>query len=137
MLFYSINKIDYIFTRLYLNIPCILYIMSLTLDESNIHSLDDLVEGATIYHLAVENRDTATLLSAAEENLMKVDRDKETPLHYAAVNDDLEICKLLLSKAPHLKEMKCVEGKTALDWVIEYNEEYNSHVDIIAFLQEQ
>ena len=63
--------------------------MSLTIDENNIHSLDDLVEGATIYHLAVENRDTVTLLSATEDNLMKVDRDNETTLHYAAVNDDL------------------------------------------------
>ena len=109
---------------------------SITSEETIPKMLDDLVEGSTIYHLAVENRDTAILLSATEDNLLKVDRDKETPLHYAAVNDDLELCKLLLSKAPALRDMRCVEGKSALDWVIEYNEEYNSHVEMIAFLKE-
>ena len=97
----------------------------------------DLSVGATIYHLAVENRDISLLLTAKENQLFEVDRDKETPFHYAAINDDLEICELLLKKAPSLKDMECVEGKTALDWVIEYNNEYNSHIDIIAFLQEQ
>ena len=65
---------------------------STTPEETMPTTLDDLAEGATIYHLAVENRDTATLLLAKEDDLLKVDRDMETPLHYAAVNDDLEIC---------------------------------------------
>lgn len=110
--------------------------MSSTTPEETIrHNIDDLAEGATIYHLAVENRDISTLLLAKEDDLLKVDRDKETPLHYAAVNDDLEICKLLLTKAPWLEYMQCIEGKTALEWAIEYNEEYNSHVDVCAFLK--
>jgi len=100
-------------------------------------TLNDLGEGATIYHLAVETRDTTLLGISNADDLVKVDIDMETPLHYAAVNDDLEICKLLLSKAPTLKDMRCEEGKTALDWALLYNEEYNSHVDLIRFLQEQ
>ena len=110
---------------------------STTPEETIHHNIDDLVEGATIHHLAVENRDIDVLMMAKENDLLTVDRDKETPLHYATVNDDLEICKLLLTKAPQLKNMQCVEGKTVLDWAIEYNAEYNSHVDIIEFLQEQ
>ena len=54
--------------------------------------------------------------------------------NYIVVNDDLETCKLLLSKNPALLNIKCIEGKTALDWVKEYNAEYNSHIDIINFL---
>ena len=110
--------------------------MSSTTPEETIrHNIDDLVEGATIHHLAVENRDIDVLMMAKENDLLTVDRDKETPLHYATVNDDLEICKLLITKAPQLKNMRCIEGKTALDWAIEYNEEYNSHVDVCAFLK--
>ena len=110
---------------------------STTPEETMPTTLDDLAEGATIYHLAVETRDTTLLGIANADDLVKVDIDMETPLHYAAVNDDLEICKLLLSKAPKLKNMRCEEGKTALDWALLYNEEYNSHADLIRFLQEQ
>ena len=99
-----------------------------------IRNMSDLVPGATIVHLAVENRDLDTIKNASKDLLIRCDRDKESPLHYAAVNDDLETCKLLLSKNPALLNIKCIEGKTALDWVKEYNAEYNSHIDIINFL---
>ena len=93
-----------------------------------------LVPGATIVHLAVENRDLQTINNAFNDLLIKCDRDGESPLHYAAINDDLELCKLLLTKNPALLNIKCVEGKTALDWTKEYYSEYNSHSDIINFL---
>ena len=99
-----------------------------------IKDMSDLVPKATIVHLAVENRDLETIKNASKNLINKLDRDGESPLHYAAVNDDLEICKLLLSKSPELLNMKCIEGKTALQWAKEYHSEYNSHSDIINFL---
>ena len=98
------------------------------------NSINDLVEGATKYHLAVENRDLELLKTASKKDLEILDRDGESVFHYAAVNDDLEICKLLLKLNPSLKEIKCIEGKTALDWAKEYYNEYNSHLDIITYL---
>jgi len=100
-----------------------------------IRDMSGLVPGATIVHIAVENRDLDTIKNASNDLLIRCDRDGETPLHYASVNDDLEICKLLLSKNPALLNIKCIEGKTALDWAKEYNAEYNSHTEIINFLE--
>jgi ankyrin repeat protein len=100
-----------------------------------IRDMRDLVPGATIVHLAVENRDIEKINNASKDLLIRCDRDGESPLHYAAVNDDLEMCKLLLSKNPDLLNIKCIEGKTALDWAKEYYAEYNSHSDIINFLE--
>ena len=99
-----------------------------------IRNMSDLVPCATIVHLAVENRDLDTIKNASNDLLIRCDRDGESLLHYATVNDDLETCKLLLSKNPALLNIKCIEGKTALDWAKEYNAEYNSHTDIINFL---
>jgi ankyrin repeat protein len=99
-----------------------------------IKNMSDLVPGTTIVHLAVENRDLETIKNASKNLINKLDRDGESPLHYAAVNDDLEICKLLLFKSPELLNMKCIEGKTALQWAKAYHSEYNSHTDIINFL---
>ena len=96
--------------------------------------MDDLVSGATIVHLAVENRDLETIKNASKDLLSKSDKDGETPLHYATTNDDLEICKLLLSKNPELLNIKCVDGKTALELAIDYYLEYNSNLEIITFL---
>ena len=100
-----------------------------------IRNMSDLVPGATILHLAVENRDLDTIKNASKDLLIRCDRDKESPLHYAAVNNDLETCKLLLYKNSELLNIKCIEGKTALEWAKEYNAEYNSHTDIINFLE--
>jgi ankyrin repeat protein len=99
-----------------------------------IRNMSDLVSGATIVHLAVENRDLETIKNAPKDLLIKCDRDKESPLHYAAVNNDLETCKLLLSKSPELLNLKCEEGKTALEWAKAYHAEYKTHLDIINFL---
>jgi ankyrin repeat protein len=100
-----------------------------------IKNMSDLVSGATIVHLAVENRDLETIKNAPKDLISTLDRDGESPLHYAAVNNDLEICKLLLFKSPDLLNIKCEEGKTALEWAKAYHSEYNSHLEIITFLE--
>lgn len=97
-------------------------------------TLDDLVPGATKYHLAVENKDFKFIENSKPEFLEIVDRDGESPLHYAAVNDDIEMCKLLLKINPKLKNIKCIENKTALDWALEYHLEYNTHYTLIMYL---
>ena len=104
------------------------------MDSKYITNLNDLSEGATIYHLAVENRDHEQLKKASKTELEKLDRDGESVLHYAAINDDIETCKLLLELNPNLKDIKCIEGKTALDWTKEYQSEYNSHQEICDLL---
>ena len=98
-------------------------------------NINELVEGATMSHLAVENRDIDYLTNVDKDELSKQDRDGETSLHYAAVNDDLEICKLLVSRNPSIVNIKDVEKKTPYDWVVEYNLEYDSHINIIYFLK--
>lgn len=97
-------------------------------------TLDDLVPGETKYHLAVENKDFKFIENSKPEFLEIVDRDGESPLHYAAVNDDIEMCKLLLKINPKLKNIKCIENKTALDWALEYHLEYNTHYTLIMYL---
>jgi len=97
-------------------------------------TIDDLVPGATKYHLAVENKDFKFIENSTPESLEIVDRDGESPLHYAAVNDDIEMCKLLLKINPKLKNIKCIENKTALDWALEYHLEYNTHYTLIMYL---
>ena len=66
--------------------------------------LIDLIEGATWPHLAVENKDYETLISARGIDFNCIDCEGETPLHYAASNNDVEICKILISKSPDLNE---------------------------------
>lgn len=41
-------------------------------------TLNDLSEGATIYHLAVENRNHELLKKASKRELESLDRDKES-----------------------------------------------------------
>lgn len=104
------------------------------MNSEYITELNDLPEGSTIYHIAVENRDHEQLKKASKSNLEMLDRDGESVLHYAAVNNDIETCKLLLELNPNLKDIKCIEGKTALDWAKEYQSEYNSHQEVCDFL---
>ena len=100
------------------------------------NTLSDLGEGATIYHLAVENRDHETLKNASKEDLEILDIDGESVLHYAAVNNDLETCKLLLELNPVLRNIKCIEDKTALDWAKEYQSEYKTYQRLCDFLEQ-
>ena len=104
------------------------------MNSEYITTLNDLCEGATIYHLAVETRDHEQLKKASNIDLETLDRDGESVLHYAAVNNDIETCKLLLELNPNLKDIKCIESKTALDWAKEYQSEYNSHQEVCDFL---
>jgi len=99
-------------------------------------TLNDLVPGATFSHLAVENRDIEFLKTVDKDTLLVKDRDGETPLHYAAVNDDLEICELLISRNKKIINIKDIENKTAYDWASEYNLEYNTHIDIMIELHQ-
>ena len=100
-----------------------------------VKTIDDLCEGVTIYHLAVENRDHEQLKKASKIELETLDRDGESVLHYAAVNNDLETCKLLLELNPSLKDIKCIDGKTALEWAKSYNEEYKTFHKVCDFLE--
>ena len=102
--------------------------------EPSVKTIDDLCEGVTIYHLAVENRDHEQLKKASKIDLETLDRDGESVLHYAAVNNDIETCKLLLELNPNLKDIKCIEGKTALDWAKEYQSEYKTFQPLCDFL---
>jgi len=97
--------------------------------------MNDLVEGASLSHLYVENRNIEGLYTLKKEELLNVDRDGETALHYAAVNDDVELCKILINKNKDIVNIKDIENKTAYDWVMSYNEEYNSHSSVCEFLK--
>ena len=68
--------------------------------------LDNLVTDATETHLAVENRDINHLSSVDVKELLKVECDLETPLHYATSNNDIEICKLIIERASRIINMK-------------------------------
>jgi len=98
------------------------------------NTIDDLISGANKAHLAVENKDLEFLKTCDTQLFMAKDRDGETPLHYAAVNDDIEICKLLIERNPDIVNITDIENKTAYEWCLEYFDEYSSHTKIIEFL---
>ena len=104
-------------------------------NEFEYNDLSDISKGATLAHLAVEKRDLDYLNRVDIDKLLDTDVDGETPLHYAAVNSDIEICKLLISRNPTITWIKDIENKTAYDWVREYNEEYNSHIDLCDYFK--
>ena len=97
--------------------------------------MNDLVEGASLSHLYVENRNIEGLYTLKKEELLKVDSDGETALHYAAVNDDVELCKILINQNIQIVNIKNVENKTAYDLAMSYNEEYNSHSSVCEFFK--
>ena len=91
------------------------------------------IRGAAKIHIAVENRDIQLLKNCLPEELIIKDDDGETPLHYAAINEDLEICKLLITRNSQIIYIKDIENKTAYDWVKEYNKEEGSHLEICEY----
>ena len=99
------------------------------------HTFEDLVEGATLSHLHVQNRNIIELNKLPKDILLSTDIDGETALHYAATNDDLEICKVLIEDSPELLYIKDIDSKTAYDWAKSYNEEYNSHLEVCSYLK--
>lgn len=105
------------------------------LTETEIQTLDCLIDGATEVHLAVENRDIEALYTFESVKLLEKDHNGETPLHYAAINDDLEICKILINRNPNIIHLTDEEDKTAYDWMREYNQEFSSHIEICDFLK--
>ena len=72
----------------------------------NYSTLDDLVKDASKAHLVVENRDLDYLSTIDMKELLNVDCDLETPLHYAVSNNDIEICKLIIERVPTIINMK-------------------------------
>jgi ankyrin repeat protein len=95
-----------------------------------------LVPGTTQAHIAVEKRDTAALRLMDPEILSKQDRDGETALHYAATNGDLEMCKIIIGLNPKIANITDSENKTALDWALAYNAEYNgTHQEVCDYLK--
>jgi hypothetical protein len=100
-------------------------------------SFNDLVEGSTIYHLAVENRDIDVIKLASENDLGLVDIDGETPLHYSVSNNDLEITKLLVEINPKLCNIKCGDNETPLEWAIKYNHHLGDYSALIEYLESQ
>ena len=96
---------------------------------------DSLVTGATLSHLHVLNRKINEINKLSLDILLSKDIDGETALHYAATNDDLEICKILIERCPDLVNIKDNDSMTAYDWAKSYNEEYNSHIDVCSYLK--
>lgn len=97
--------------------------------------LEDLVEDATDVHLAVENRDIEALYNFEPSRLLDQDSDGETALHYAATNNELELCKILINRNPNIIHIKDIDNMTAYDLACEYNQEYNSHQTVCEFLK--
>ena len=99
------------------------------------NTINDLVPGSTLAHLAAENRDTDAMRLIDPEILSMQDRDGETALHYAATNGDLEMCKIIIELNPEIVNITDSENKTALDWALAYNTEYNgSHQEVCDYL---
>ena len=100
------------------------------------NTISDLVPGSTLAHLAVENRDTAAMRLMDPAILSKQDRDGETALHYAATNGNLEMCKIIIGLNPRIANIMDIENKTALDWALSYNAEYNgTHQEVCDYLK--
>ena len=105
-------------------------------DFSQVLTLSDLVEGASLAHLAVEKDDILAVKNMSPTVVVQPDRDGETPLHYAATNGNLEMCKILVNMNPEIVHIKDIDNKTAYDWALAYNIEYNgSHQEVCDFLK--
>jgi ankyrin repeat protein len=89
-----------------------------------------LLSSATECHTAVEEDNSCFLLAATNNDLLVSDEDGETPLHYAATNNNIKICELLVSKCEFLLDIRDKDGKTALDWA-----RSRDCYEVIAFLE--
>ena len=96
---------------------------------TSINFSQNLVDGATIYHLAVENNDLYVIQSATLNDLLRQDRDEETVLHYAATNGNSQICEYLIKNFPSLINILDNDGRDALSWAREFN-----HSNIVLLL---
>jgi ankyrin repeat protein len=103
--------------------------MTITTNKEQL-TVGDLVEGATLCHLAVENRDFETLNKATNQDLLNTDIDGETALHYAVCNNDIEISEFLINKYPELLNYRCNDNKTPFDLAKEYKDEYDTYIKI-------
>jgi hypothetical protein len=109
---------------------------SLSEDFSQEITLSDLVEGASLAHLAVEKNDILSIKNMKPSLVMQQDRDGETPLHYAATNGNLKMCKILVNMNPDIVHIKDMDNKTAYEWAVAYNIEYNgTHQEVCDFLK--
>lgn len=105
-------------------------------DFSHEITMSDLIEGASLAHLAVEKNDILSIKNMKPALVMQQDRDGETPLHYAATNGHLEMCKILVNMNPEIVHIKDLDNKTAFDWAVAYNIEYNgTHQEVCDFLK--
>lgn len=86
-------------------------------------TLEDLPDGASEAHLAIENNESHKLIDFEQEELLRTDEDGETPLHYAGTMGDLRGCKILIRKCPEIINMRDKDGKTAYDHAVEYSED--------------
>ena len=84
--------------------------------------VDNLINGATKAHKAVEEGENNKLSILSKAELMQTDEDGETPLHYAATNGNLEICKILINKCPEILFIRDNDGGTAYDYAVKYSE---------------
>lgn len=99
------------------------------------NTINDLVPGSTLAHLVAENSDTDAMRLMDPAILSKQDRDGETALHYAATNGDLEMCKIIIDLNPEIVNITDIENKTAYDWALAYNAEYNgTHQEVCDYL---
>ena len=88
---------------------------SLLLKRGASASLTD-TDGMNALHLAVKNRLSIVVKQLLETFMMNInekDLKLNTALHYAAINDDVDICKAILDHGAEIEAKNCYE-ETAL-----------------------
>lgn len=74
------------------------------------------VDGMNALHLAVNNRLTTIVQKLLKNYILEIntqDNKMNTALHYAAINDDVNICRALLDHGASI-DIKNSSGETAL-----------------------
>jgi ankyrin repeat protein len=106
-----------------------------TMEQDYQYTFEDMLEGATLSHLYVQNRNVNEINKLSKNVILSKDIEGETALHYAATNNDVEICKILIGKCPELLYIKDIDSKTAYDWAKIYNDEYNNNLEVCLYLK--